>query len=332
MENNKKTIVVNLLAGPGAGKTTCAWEIASELKKRNLETEYVSEYAKEFVWENKTDILDGSLEHQKILYEEQKRRVDRLIGKVDVIVTDSPTILSLLYLKQPNEEFEEKAVKEFKANSNFNLFINRGKNFQQTGRIHSLEESKKIDNKIRDLLEKYDIYFGTYYHSTMDVVVDNIIKNYNNINKIENKENTKNTFKQTQYTIYQLKVEENLDRNLCFSPFDFLKNGAEDIQTSNYEKVYTGNMKSIDISSKEEILDTCEKIYTIFNLTEEMPNDFEGHSLSVSDIIVIECNGESKAYYCDSIGFKEIPTFIEQIKSEKINKNEDKTEDFDIDL
>lgn len=52
----------------------------------------------------------------------------------------------------------------------------------------------------------------------------------------------------------------------------------------------------------------------------------------VSDIIVIECNGESKAYYCDSIGFKEIPTFIEQIKSEKINKNEDKTEDFDIDL
>ena len=70
MENNKKTIVVNLLAGPGAGKTTCAWEIASELKKRNLETEYVPEYAKEFVWENKTDILDGSLEHQKILYEE----------------------------------------------------------------------------------------------------------------------------------------------------------------------------------------------------------------------------------------------------------------------
>ncbi len=183
MENNKKTIVVNLLAGPGAGKTTCAWEIASELKKRNLETEYVPEYAKEFVWENKTDILDGSLEHQKILYEEQKRRVDRLLGKVDVIVTDSPTILSLLYLKQPNEEFEEKAIKEFKANSNFNLFINRGKEFQQSGRIHSQEESIKIDDKIKNLLEKYDIYFGTYYHSTMDVVVDNIIKNYNNINK-----------------------------------------------------------------------------------------------------------------------------------------------------
>ena len=40
----KTTVVVNLLAGPGAGKTTCAWAIASELKKRGIETEYVSEY------------------------------------------------------------------------------------------------------------------------------------------------------------------------------------------------------------------------------------------------------------------------------------------------
>ena len=46
---SKKTIVVNLFAGAGAGKTTCAWEIASELKKRGIETEYVSEYAKELV-------------------------------------------------------------------------------------------------------------------------------------------------------------------------------------------------------------------------------------------------------------------------------------------
>lgn len=135
---------------------------------------------------------------------------------------------------------------------------------------------------------------------------------------LEESELEEQEFKQTQYTIYQLKIDENIDRNLSFCSFGFLKNGEKDIQISNYEKVYTGNMKSIDISSKEEILDICERIYTIFN-TEEMPNDFEGHSLSVSDVIVIECNGKSKAYYCDSIGFKEIPTFIEQIKAEKIN-------------
>ena len=50
----KNTIIVNLFAGPGAGKTTCAWEIASELKKRNIQAEYVPEYAKELVWDEKT--------------------------------------------------------------------------------------------------------------------------------------------------------------------------------------------------------------------------------------------------------------------------------------
>ena len=40
------TMVVNCYAGPGAGKTTCAWEVASQLKKKGINTEYVSEYAK----------------------------------------------------------------------------------------------------------------------------------------------------------------------------------------------------------------------------------------------------------------------------------------------
>lgn len=178
---SKKTIIVNLFAGAGAGKTTCAWEIASELKKRGIETEYVSEYAKELVWDNNMEMLDGSLEHQQILYHEQKRRIDRLIGKVDVVVTDSPTLLSIMYLKEPNKDFEVKAIEEYKQNQNFNLFINRGKEYQQAGRIHSLQESKAVDNKIKQFLKSNNIYFGTYYHSTVNVLVDNIVKNLNNV-------------------------------------------------------------------------------------------------------------------------------------------------------
>lgn len=180
---NKNTIVVNLFAGPGAGKTTCAWEIASELKKRGIETEYVSEYTKELVWDNNLDMLDGSLKNQQILYNEQSRRINRLLGKVDVIVTDSPTILATMYLKEPNKTFENKAIKDFKENQNFNLFINRGKDFQQSGRIHNLQESKAIDNKIKQLLKANDIYFGTYNHNTIDILVDNIIKNIDTVNK-----------------------------------------------------------------------------------------------------------------------------------------------------
>lgn len=181
----KNTVVVNLFAGPGAGKTTCAWAIASELKKRNIEAEYVSEYAKELVWDNELTLLDGTIPHQTQLYQEQKHRIDRLIGKVDVIVTDSPTILGLMYVDKSkcttNEyiNFEAKAIDDYKNYTNFNLFINRGKDFQQEGRIHNLEQSKEIDISIKRLLVSNNIYFGTYYHQTLDVLVNNIITTLN---------------------------------------------------------------------------------------------------------------------------------------------------------
>lgn len=178
----RKTVVVNLFAGPGAGKTTCAWEIASELKKCGIEAEYVSEYAKEFVWDGRTDILDGSLEHQQMLFKEQSHRINRLLGKVDVVVTDSPTILGLLYLKEPNSDFEARVLRDFNEHKNFNLFINRGQAFQQAGRIHNAAESIAIDKRVQDFLQAHQIYYGTYYHSTVGVLVNNIVTHLDKIN------------------------------------------------------------------------------------------------------------------------------------------------------
>lgn len=179
---NKQTVIVNCFAGPGAGKTTCAWEIASELKKRGIEAEYVSEYAKELVWDNNTKLLDGSLQSQKELYDIQNHRVKRLLGKVDVVVTDSPAVMGLMYLKEENTEFEAKAISDFKSQHNFNLFINRGDSFQQAGRIHNLKESKAIDTLIQQLLENNNIYYGTYEHSTIDKVVKNIQTHLEKVN------------------------------------------------------------------------------------------------------------------------------------------------------
>lgn len=178
----RKTVIVNLFAGPGAGKTTCAWEIASELKKRGVEAEYVSEYAKEFVWDGRTDVLDGSLEHQQMLFKEQAHRINRLLGKVDVVVTDSPTILGLLYLKEPNGNFEAQVLRDFNRHKNFNLFINRGQVFQQAGRIHNAAESQAIDKSVLDFLQAHQIYYGTYYHSTVGVLVNNIVTHLDKIN------------------------------------------------------------------------------------------------------------------------------------------------------
>lgn len=88
-----------LLLGPGAGKTTACLEIVSQLKMRGKSAEYVPEYAKELVWDERTQLLDGSLMNQLTILCEQYKRIKRLFHKVDYIVTDSPLWLNLLYYR-----------------------------------------------------------------------------------------------------------------------------------------------------------------------------------------------------------------------------------------
>ena len=174
-QNSKETLLVNFFAGPGAGKTTCAWEVAAELKKTGVVAEYVPEYAKELVWDDNLALLDGSFASQTALFREQKRRIDRLIGKVDVIVTDSPLLLQVAYIKEQKAEFEALAASAHDEYNNFNLFINRGKSFEKEGRIHDLKASQAVDASVKDILHRNEAYFGNYYHQTVPVVGQNIL-------------------------------------------------------------------------------------------------------------------------------------------------------------
>lgn len=175
MPTNKNTIVVNLFGGPAAGKTTCAWEIASKLKKNKLVTEYVPEYAKELVWDERYDILDGSLPHQHHIFETQNHRVRRLLGKVDVIVTDATLLNSLVYGINNPPEFEEEILHNFAFFKNFNLFVKRGEYFEQEGRVHTLEESIQLDRRIMDILKMYSIPFKIFSYDRIDDVVWEIV-------------------------------------------------------------------------------------------------------------------------------------------------------------
>lgn len=76
---------------------------------------------------------------------------------------------------------------------------------------------------------------------------------------------------------------------------------------NNYDKVYDGEYSIYEPFNANTI---CESLFEKFNI--DLPEDFRGHSLSVSDVIVLENNGENKAYYCDSIGFKEIENFLKE--------------------
>ncbi|MGF7018766.1 hypothetical protein M2145_002541 [Lachnospiraceae bacterium PF1-21] len=178
-----KTIVVNAFAGPGAGKTTSAWEISSQLKKKGVVVEYVPEYAKELVWDGEIELLNGSYSSETKIYEEKKRRIDRLIGKVEVIVTDSPLLQSLEFLDHDKvsasekKMFENRVMKDVSEYENFNYFVERNENeaYEKAGRIHTLKESKELDAKIKAMLKNKGIYYGTYNHNTINRIADNII-------------------------------------------------------------------------------------------------------------------------------------------------------------
>ncbi|BDF59160.1 hypothetical protein CE91St36_19770 [Christensenellaceae bacterium] len=186
-----KTLVVNLFGGPGAGKTAAAWEIAKLLKTGGILTEYIPEYAKELVWAERFDLLDGSFAHQLRILEEQNRRLKCVQGKVDVAVTDSPVILGLIYQKYPSEDLKREAFKAYNSYCNFNLFIERPKDrqFEQAGRIHTEKESLEKDREIINLLKGNRLYYGTYSRDSEKLIVKNIVQHMQRINKMERQEN-----------------------------------------------------------------------------------------------------------------------------------------------
>lgn len=184
------TVVINAYGGPGSGKTTSCMAICAALKKEGYNAEYVQEYAKELVYEENHEMLDGSPAHQFSMLKEQMHRMDRLMGKTDFIVTDSPILLNTVYNKNLTPAYENMVSRLASHYTNFSYFMKRDeKTFKQEGRIHNLKESIQKDKEIQKLLKKHDIYYGLYTHETVDIVVKNAIRNYE---KIREKEKTDN--------------------------------------------------------------------------------------------------------------------------------------------
>lgn len=101
------------------------------------------------------------------------------------------------------------------------------------------------------------------------------------------------------FSIYQLKSgNETLDYR--FEPLDAIRNNGLSVKPENYELVYEAPLTEKD---------NLESIYTRFNV--DRPADFTGHSLSVSDIVVLHQNGKDTAHYCDRAGFSEVPEFLQ---------------------
>ena len=152
------TIVVNFVGAPGAGKSTHGMKLTAFMKEKEMNVELVTEYAKDIVWRG-THVM---LEDQLYVFAKQQERMNRLLGKVDVIVTDSPLILSQYYngkscryLKNLPPLIEE----VYQSYDNIVFFVERDKKYNPMGRLQTEAESDIISSELRAFMDAHGIRY-----------------------------------------------------------------------------------------------------------------------------------------------------------------------------
>lgn len=158
----KHTTVINLWAGPGHGKSTLAAGLFSELKRQGFSVELVSEFVKEWAWEAKK----VSKYDQVTIAAEQIQREARLLGKVDLIITDSPVLLCGFY----DSKFHERPLvngllKSYKAETKRDGYTDvhlvipgMFKEYRTEGRYQNKAEAEALHHEIL----RYQALFGKH--------------------------------------------------------------------------------------------------------------------------------------------------------------------------
>lgn len=122
-----------------------------------------------------------------------------------------------------------------------------------------------------------------------------------------------------EYRIYQIREDLPGRRDLSFIPYDVLHSMGEKVRFENYSLIYEGTTA---------VETTLEDLFVMFNMNH--PEGFRGHSLSVSDVVVVRETGEWTGYYVDSFGFRKLETFLPEdvpgIREELTDKEKETVE------
>jgi ABC-type oligopeptide transport system ATPase subunit len=184
--------VINLYGGPGSGKSTTAAGLFSLMKIEGQRVELVTEFARD-------EINSGNahrLQNQDWIFAHQHHRIERLKDNgLDYVITDSPLLLMLVYAE--NVWIDKPYLNSFKqfvydvdqTYTSYNFFMQRADQSESEleddlGRIHTLEQSKKIDNQILTMLKYHNIIYKQFV-----VGLDTIEKIYSDINRTYNEYN-----------------------------------------------------------------------------------------------------------------------------------------------
>ena len=152
-------IVINLFGEPSAGKSTAAMDITAKLKRKGINAEYVSEFAKDKVYESNGEVF----KHQEYMFGKQSFKMGRVKDKVEVMVVDSPLILCAVYNSDETlgDNFNKKVLNVFNSYNNRNYLLTRYHTYENSGRFQNEEEAQEVRNRIIKMLEDMDIPYET---------------------------------------------------------------------------------------------------------------------------------------------------------------------------
>jgi hypothetical protein len=173
-----KSIVVNLFASPGSGKSTTASGVFYQLKNLGINAELTGEYAKDLTWAKR----HHTLLDQIYVFGKQHHRVWRLKDDVSVIISDSPILLGLVYASDYPQCYQDTVKWAFDQYDNMNFLVRRVKPYNPKGRRQSEEESQEKHLEIRRLL--FDLNVDFYDIDGNSEGVDTIVQQV--MNKINN--------------------------------------------------------------------------------------------------------------------------------------------------
>lgn len=170
---------VNIYGGPCSGKSTSASGLFHYMKTQNYNVELVTEVAKDYVWSEHFKMLE---QYQLDIFAQQNHRLERLRGKVDWAITDSPLLLSHIYSPPGYYQTFYSLVDEvFDSYDNINVILQRDfSSYDDSGRVHTQEQSEQITKQIEDILaaRHYSYHIVSIDHgSLVDKLLD-IINSY----------------------------------------------------------------------------------------------------------------------------------------------------------
>lgn len=184
-EQHPKNFIINIIGGPGVGKSTVYCALYAKMKINCYNVEQVSEYAKKLVWTDKLDVLDN----QYHVSTKQFQELQAVSKKLKFVITDGSLLHGLYYNRfNPTnvsdvEKTEKKILEYYSSFNNINIVLSRGDfAYEQAGRLQTEAEAIAVDGKLREILHNFGIEYVEYSTDDIDGMMEfiqNIARKYN---------------------------------------------------------------------------------------------------------------------------------------------------------